>query len=140
MKNLILILATSLLPLTAGAATHLKCASTPVDFTIDSEGSILTPGVKLTVVASGIQETQLEAQVDVVERGLAPLAVVNITTLDATGKDNPNSSIHARLEIPLADVEVNPAATGAIQITKIPPIHPRRMLTRYNLSNCTGTL
>jgi len=142
MKNLpLILLVTALLPLSAGAATHLKCASTPVSFTIDSEGSILTQNMKLTIVASGIQETTYQAQVDIVESGLVPLAVTNITTLDATGKDNPNSSIHARIQIPLTDAgELNPAAQGMIQITKLPAIHPIRMRTRYYLSNCTGTL
>jgi len=141
MKNLVLILATALLPLTAGAATHLKCDSSPVSFSIDSDGSILTQNMKLTIVASGIQDTTYAAQVDIVESALAPLAVTNITTLDSTGKENPNSSIHARIEIPLTDTgAINPSAGAKIQITKLPPIHPIRMRTRYYLSNCTGTI
>jgi hypothetical protein len=137
MKALIL---ASLIPLSAQAATQVSCRSSPVDFKIESDASFLVPGTKLTITASGVRETILAAQVDVVESAAPPLAVVNLTTGE---KDDPESSIHARLELPLVQLFGNALAVngaGKLQITKIPPRHPPRMLTRYALRDCTGNI
>jgi hypothetical protein len=121
------------------AASEVKCNSSPVDFTITAPNGIAL-GAPITVLASGVLETQELAQIDMIESSQPPLAVIDITTLDGTGKENIQTSIRARLEIPLAADGKVESGAGKIQITYLPAIHPRRMLTRYDLNNCTGNL
>jgi hypothetical protein len=132
------VIALALLSTPAFAATDLKCDSEPVSFAITAPNG-LVKGSPLTVIANGMFETREDAQIDMVESITPPLAVVDITTLDAAGKENAETSIRARIEIALsADGSVS--GLGKIQITFVPALHPRRMLTRYDLNACTGTL
>lgn len=131
--------ALALLSTTAQAATDLTCSSSPVDFEITSPAGLLTVGNTLTITANGKFTTTETARVDMVESAAPPLAVIDLSTLDTNGNEDSISSIRARLEIPL---DANGVASGAgkLQITRVPALHPPRMLTRYDLNGCNGNL
>ena len=141
MKALFLFVAA--LPLTARATTRIECESTPVNFTITSANSILNASDKFTIVGTGMRTTTENAQISERESTTEPKLVLNLITLDQQGKEDPYSSIHARLELAVAkaaDGTLKLTGTGAIDITNTPAQPPRGLLNRYDLTACTGTL
>jgi hypothetical protein len=135
-----------LLPLSASAATDVRCTSANVRYNlVGSRGGITQEGSVLTIVANGILHLVIDARVDsVVQAGGKVTA--SVTTLNQEGEEDADSG-KATVELDVNNRHdgkpgQNAHGAGLIHIIKNPPQHPSniRFMPDYELTGCVGTI